>query len=307
MWQLLLKLLSTFGRIGLPAFPHRVCFKVGDPTAPDSEGGAEWKEMTKTRKLWEVWGPVPGRPWEPFHCVTLFAALDHLNGKLRPVLGPLAGVAPACLATGNQLPEWARQRDTLVILDLPGREVVAAGYALANRGDFQPVCTFDNWPNELGVIQSEKILGALLYFAAGISRLRDRMTTASPPVWLCDSERCLGRKPGPGWYDNRYIIEDRLLPGPAMLAAAGIHRVIYVGAAPPPIQAALDLDPYLGELKKKGLEVQAVSTASVESFATPGPLVQVEPKLLTDLSVGLVRASAGGFGGFVPHPSSSGG
>ncbi|MEW6741604.1 MAG: hypothetical protein AB1486_02500 [Planctomycetota bacterium] len=265
-----------------------------------------WREYRNTRRLWETWGPVAGSPWEPFHCVTLFAALDR-PALVKPgsKVGPLADTdVPAHLRPPAELPSWA-SAETLVLVDLPGPRVVSVGYHLAVTGGFQPVCTFDNWPHTLGVVRSEKILGALLYFAAGMSKVWEKLPRSAPPMWLLDADRLRGQKPPPGRFDNRYFIEDRLLPGPALLSTAGIRRVIYVSAGLP-ASVSLDLWQYLSVLVRSGIQVATVSTATVEAWSQSVPYV-AEPESKTTLwSMHVTRSSAGGFGGFVPTPSSGG-
>ncbi|OGV69874.1 MAG: hypothetical protein A3K19_19200 [Lentisphaerae bacterium RIFOXYB12_FULL_65_16] len=312
MWQPLSKLLSWLGDFGPSFDPRGVTVKIGDPRDPDSEGSEGWRDYLDTQRLWETWGPVPGSPWEPFHCVTLFAALDRLNSMSRAAAGPLADRdLPAYLKIPADPPAWTQQPGTMLILDLPGPRVASAGIYFAAMGGFQPVCTFDNWPNRAGVLMPEQILGGLLHYAAAMQKVREGLAVTSPPMWLCDWNRSRASKPAPGRYDNRYTIEDRLLPGPVMLSSAGIRRIVYVTQDLPPqdalpLCAAWDLQAYLMELKKKGFDVQAVSTATTELFAQTGELEARPPGSWDTSWMGLIRSSAGGFGGFVPQPSSGG-
>jgi hypothetical protein len=222
-------------------------------------------------------------------------------------VGPLADLdAPAHLKIPAEPPAWALEPNTMLIVDLPGPRVVSAGLYFAAMGGFQPVCTFDNWPYNFGVLQPERILGTLLYYAVAMTRVREGLTVTSPPMWLCDWDRFRARRPAPGRYDNRYMLEDRLLPGPVMLSRAGIRRVVYVTQDAPPLSAAWDLRPYFIVLKQKGFEVRAMSGQSAETFAELTELrLGVEASFET-WSMELVRSSAGGFGGFVPQPSSGG-
>lgn len=307
MWRLWSRILNAIASLGLPPGFHRTRFRLGDPQACDSEGGMAWKDYCDTRRLWEVWGPLPDSPWLPYHCVTLFAALDHLNGALRPFLGPASGDdAARHLVEAGGLPGWARTRDTMLVLDLPATQLVVHAFHLAARAGFQPVCTFDNWPNERGVANPEAVLGGLLHYAAAMAAARVRLAADSPPMWLCDAGRCRSGRPAPGRYDNRYIIEDRLLPGPQMLAKTGIRRTLLVSAEAPPVVAAWDMHPYLKELERQGIEALAVSTTSGEAFHSPRPLAAEPGKSWNTLANNVMRTSAGGFGGFVPQPSSGG-
>lgn len=313
MWQPLLKLLSFIGNLRFPLLRLRLRVTAGNPELPDSEGGNRWKTFLDTEALWQVWGPPPGSPWDPYHCVTLFAALDLMKRGTPLCIGPLPDSdLPDWLKPSADLPSWARQPGTMLMLDAPGPRAVSAAFHLVTKGGYQPVCTFDNWPNSAGVLHPERILGTLLYYAAALADQRKQLASSALPLWICDHDRISLIRPAPGRYDNRYIIEDRLLPGPRMLRAAGIHSLVYIKAAgaqslPP------DLVPYLTELQKNGFHLQSCSLDTAAGFTGVEPLSPPPPSgCLTALSAsmsnpqmeGLMRSSAGGFGGYVPQPSS---
>ncbi len=306
MWPLLSKLLSAVGKPGFAFIAPTSGFSIGNPLQPDSLGGGLWRNFARTEPLWKTWGPVEGSPWEPFHCVTLFAALDIATRKTPANVGPRPDAEmDTWLRPPAPLPDWTRGPGLMVVLDLPGPHAVSVARHFV-RGGFQPVCTFDNWPNKAGVLKPERLLGTLLHYAAELAHERTRLAAASPPLWICDSDRFSQGKPGPGLYDNRYCLEDRLLPGPALLRSAGIRSLVYVGSsgakAPTP-----DLAMYFRELIGAGFELRTVACASAAAFekAEPMPAPNSRPALarLNDL----VRSSAGGFGGIVPTPSSSSG
>jgi hypothetical protein len=112
-------------------------------------------------------------------------------------------------------------------------------------------------------------------------------------------------RPGPGRYDNRYFLDDRLIPGAATLKQAGIQRIVYVTPLRnDPISA--DLGRHFVEFQKQGFEMLHASLDDRESFAALRPLA-LDSLATFDASVlNFMRSSAGGFGGFVPHPSSGG-
>ena len=311
MWRPLLKTLSAVGRLRFPVLRRAPEVGVGDPRATDSLGGHAWKRFANTEALWQVWGPHADSPWAPYHCVTLFAALDLIVRRSPDRVGPLpVSDAPAWLVYSGETPEWATQPGTMAVLDLSGTQTVAVAYALLSRRAFQPVCTFDSWPNEHGVLKPERLLGAMLFYAAALSERRKRLAADAPPLWICDRDRISGPRPSPGQYDNRYIIEDRLLPGFAMLLASGIHTVVYVGDNPTSAPSP-DLVPYLVEMRYRGLRVQGCSIASEDEFQAAEPLALPDKtrrgaRLTSQRLAGLMRSSAGGFGGYVPHPSSGG-
>lgn len=311
MWQPLLTLLEFLTPSGSGTASHETAFSVGDPNGVDSRLGMGWKRFMSARVLWFAWGPQRGSPWEPFNCVTLFAALDDVLRDCRDCkVGPLAdGDVPDFLKPAAGAPAWANA-NTMVLVDLPGPLSVAVGYLLAATAGYQPVCTFDNWPNKLGVQKPEMILGRLLFYADAMTEVRrEKLHAKSPPVWLCDANRLGGGKPTPGNFDNRYMIEDRLLPGAQVLRQAGITRIVYVDVAPTAARVGnQDLLKYLDFIYMQGVQITTVSVASAAAWQTPENYVRLAsdgPETSAGY-YGLMRSSAGGFGDFVPQPSSGG-
>jgi hypothetical protein len=310
MWQPLLRLLEFLTPAGSRTAAHWTTFNVGDPAAADSKLGMGWKRFLSARVLWYAWSPPQGSPWAPYSCVTLFAALDDVlrdctDCRIGPWHDPQL---PDFLKPSAGPPPWTDPK-MMVLVDLPGPLSVSVGYYLAATAGYQPVCTFDNWPNKLGVKKPELILGRLLHYAEAMTDLmREKLRPDSPPVWLCDADRLTGARPGPGGFDNRYIIEDRLLPGAQVLRGAGITRIMYVDAEAGAGRAGnQDILHYLDTVGRMGISVRTVSVATPESWRAPEnyirPMVAGETSLAM---LGLMRSSAGGFGGFVPQPSSGG-
>lgn len=294
MWSQLSQLLEAVSRWRLPWLRVRKALQVGDRREPDYLGGNRWLVYLVPKELATIFGPRRDGPWWPFHCLTLFAALDYLR---RENTGPLPR-DPLPVA-GLQRPEWLDAR-TLLFVDLKGPESVAAGAALATQG-CDLVCTFNNWPHPEGVIASQHTLAALLRYASWLRESRRWPETAAPVAWLCDNER-LGTVPGrPGQFDNRYYIEESVLPGPNYLRERGIGRIVYLGA---PGQAPLaDLGEHLFEYRQKGFEVAGATLSPEGEFSEPVPLDLAATRFR---KIGYLLAAGGGFGATVPHPSSGG-
>ena len=110
MWQPYSKLLELLGRAGVSFGSQETKFTVGRTDGTDFEGGLDWKRYLTSRTLWEAWAPEPGSAWEPFHCVTLFAAIDELKrdtGHLS--IGPVAAPSlPEFLVAPASMPDCSR-------------------------------------------------------------------------------------------------------------------------------------------------------------------------------------------------------
>lgn len=305
MYRILLEILAKF-RIPLSFTFVRQGLAVGELSALDALGSTRWKEFVSAEKLFDTWAPAVSSRWEAFHCPTLFASIDYLDKKE-------VGCAPDAYyhefaggwtASSVPAPRWLDQQ-TWLILDAPGWISVAVAAQLAQYRVCETVCTFDNWPHPKGLIQPEMTIAALLRYAPMMETVRRNLVFGLPPVWVCDNTR-LGNQPGsPGQFDNRYFLDDSILPGPELLKTNGIQRVVYAspGLSSPP---TADLTDYFNYLIQQGLPLLRVGMSSVEAWkAEPVPVHQI-PKLPLNRG-SFFRATAGGFGSEIPEPSSSSG
>jgi hypothetical protein len=315
-WSLPLELLGRFRlRLGFLTFFSRTRVVVGNPGSRDARESWAWREYLKSHQLFDVWGPLPEGPWAPFHCVPLFAAIEHVpKQQLGPTKPPeqaewgSEGAAPAGAPLPSHVrphgrsPAWASP-STWVMLELPGPASVEAAAWLVTSAGYQPVCTFDNWPHHRGVLKAERILGELLRWASTIAEVRGRLTDGSPPLWICDAERLGGAAGRPGEFDNRYYLDDSILPGPALLRRQGISRLVYVTPTGDEVPLA-DVEAYFADLLAGGIEVLHVGLA--DPSAEPRPF-SAPAKPRKPPRSGFRRSAAGGFGTDVPEPSSGGG
>lgn len=309
MWQPLWKILEFIGRMRLP-LGRSTRLRVGDVLAPDVFGDRRWRDYLSSEKLFDVWGPVPGSPWEAFHCATLFAAVDSISRQ--GLLGPTPPGEAALIDAGTAVKPaerfgrppaalgWAGP-DCMVVVDLPGPQAVALGARFVEAG-CQPVCTFDHWPHSAGLLKAELVLAELLRQAPRVAEARQRLHPGSPPVWICDAER-LGKGPGrPNQFDNRYYLDESLLPGPQLVIRAGIRRVVCV--VPGVLELLVrDIEAYLTELRLRGLGTFGAALTDPE--LQPQPIRPSRSLRQLGLS-GYRRSWAGGFGTLIPEPSSGG-
>jgi len=294
MWSLLLKLLEFIGRIRLPFIKGKTQVKVGNPATVDFLGDYGWRNYLDSRKLSQIWGPHPNSPWTPFHCLTLFVALDYIQ---QDMIGPcdynpwpLQNVKP---------PTWIDAK-TLIFVDLPGPKSVALGSVLAVSG-CDIVCTFNNWPHPKGLVRPEYVLSALLRYASWLGQNRSAFPTPAPVAWLCDQERFSGYSGQPGQFDNRYYIEDSVIPGPKFLLERGITKVVYISEETNVIKA--DLANHLYFYHKEGIRIGHVVAFPEGTLGEPSVII---PEKRNFSTTGFFRSSAGGFGGVIPQPSSGG-
>ena len=301
MYRLWLEFLRFLSYLRLPGFAFKIsAVNIGKPEDTDIMQSMRWKNFTRAESLYSVWGPHQQSVWLPYHCITLFAAID----RFRPEqIGPVAvDTKQFSFLIQDPAPHWATT-NTWIIVDLEGPQSVAVSAWLASIAGYQVVCTFDNWPNQAGLIKPERVLGSLLYFSPFMAEKRKNIQPNFPPLWICDRGR-LGLFPGkPRDFDNRYFLDDSVLPGPLTLRRAGITRVVYVSPADSSDEVQ-DLSLYFKLLVKEGFELLKAPISSRESFLNPVPLIPSEVQLFKG---GFFRSSEGGFGRPIPEPSSSSG
>jgi hypothetical protein len=174
------------------------------------------------------WQLPPDDPWAPYAKYTLAAALDSQQRTELPEVTWHSDVQRAS-RVGRELGAGGTPSDTLFVVDLRGAASVAFGVALsrASSGAVSVVPTFNNWPNEKGLVPAEETLAAMVSMSP---RPRDSRAPLTTPVFLLGSWRLAYRSddPGDGTHDNRYILTPNDLPDATALRARGIQRVLYV-------------------------------------------------------------------------------
>jgi hypothetical protein len=333
MLQLLLRILDQIGRVKLDfgggdgdLFPNDSTRR--RPSSADPLGGGEgdkvllgWEAFRFPQALFEVWGPTSGSPWEFYHTVPLFAALSYpeamkadssdkteiftpTNDKEAFLIAEEAPLLCDEFLNESWGAEWIRQR-LMVIVELPGVQSVPAGVRFARAG-FQPVCTFDNWPHHKGILRPELILKQLLRYAKTMESLRDGILDEGPPVLLADSERLGHRFPSPNDFDNRYFLDDSILPSLDILRRENIRGIVCLlqdDKATP----SRDLCFYFRSLKQLGFSDLYRCDISDPSLDTRLFEDSEISEQFAETRFKFSKANAGGFGLLVPEPSSGGG
>jgi len=255
--------------------------------------------------IFDVWAPEDAR-WSKWVKPVLFACMDsHPSWWLGAVDKTDLSWTPA--ATDN----------VGLVLDLPGAIGVEAGLDLAEQG-YRPVPLYNAIPmpittpeHELfpprAAVEVNPIVAALWY---GRERLGQRPLPAdAPPAFLLDWDRSGGgHKPSPGSFDNRSVSFTTDFPSANFLLAHGVHRVIV--AQPWGIEPKADLAHTLLRWQEAGVTIEL---KRLDEPGAPVPCEVPKPSWFgwawqrALAAVGLSRGRGGGFGDWVPEPSSSSG
>jgi hypothetical protein len=264
--------------------------------------------MTK-QEVYNIWAPPDG-PWSTWAKPVLFAHMPAMSPPPGDMAMPAVDIAWAPPADGS----------TVIVLDLPGNLGVAAAMRLAEQG-YRPVPLYNAVPSPVHTVFSDMPLGtataacvlwpimaAILTATPALDALN--LPYQAPPVFLLDADRRYGTGATimPGMFDNRSVSLPTDFPSATHLLSQGVRRAIVVqhGAHLP----QEDLAHTLLRWQEAGIEILAVALSAPSE---PTPIEVAKPSLYRTLwqrltaTLGLRRNPLGGFGGFLPIPSSSGG
>jgi len=255
------------------------------------------------RELYEMWA-LEGDEWSPWVKPVLFTEMEGLPLPLPTVATP---------AESDLHCSAGFRRDTALVLDLPGLQSLMAAFSLARDG-YRPVPLFNTtFGRRQGVPPSKCVLTSVPALVQVLSSpppeyVRNAIIGDNPPAFVLDSHRLSpDNRPGPGMYDNRWMVFPQDFPSAAFLKSRGIKQVVVIqqGYGSP----ADDLAHVLRRWQEAGLSL-FVQEASESSELRP---LDIQPpsgfrsmiyRVLVLMK--LRRNSAGGFGSIIPIPGEGG-
>lgn len=199
--------------------------------------------------------------------------------------------------------DWISQidYDTMIIVDLPGREGVQEGLALARLG-FRPVPLY----NGVNGPSSKSMIVPVRGIAAALSRGADELSALNirpdaPPAFLLDSDRMSGTGKQPGKYDNRWCVFPQDMPSASYLKNKGIRSVIVRSNG-----RQDDLAHILYRYEEQGIAIYLNNGNTQNRVTVSKPSRFKSMFYRFRIILGLTRNAAGGFGGQIPYPAESG-
>ena len=199
--------------------------------------------------------------------------------------------------------DWATQSDptAAIIVDLPGKDSVLEGFALARRG-YRPVPLYNgvcySSVSTRMAVPMREIGAALFDCARELSTLR--LPHDAPPVFLLDSNR-METRALPGDYDNRWSVFAQDMPSASYLVSKGINKVIVRSD-----KIRDDLEHVLYRYQSLGLMIYKQDGEDLREITVSKPSKFKSMLYRFSVIMGLKRNPAGGFGGMVPEPGSGG-
>jgi hypothetical protein len=247
-------------------------------------------------EVYDAWTPREG-PWSDWVKPALFTQLQRAatSGASRDMSAPAPDTA------------WApRAGDGVaLVLNLPGEESIARGLALLKLG-YQPVPLFNTTAAANAALRIDNLVLALADGAELVRQAASRFGPSTPPVFLLDSLRLRTLRPGPGAYDNRWMVFPQDFPSGNLLQAHGLREAMIVTDE----TIDNDLDHVLRRWRRTGLRLTRKRVSPNEPAAEYRPRSGFSPSIALAwllVSLGLRQNAAGGFGGLIPVPTEGSG
>lgn len=263
-------------------------------------------------EVYQIWAPEES-VWSPWAIPVPFAQMvcADLGGEFSDLLeseGVAAGFLPA--------------PDLAMVVDLPGREAIHLGLALAQRG-FRPVPVIDGSPGpgvsglggswmdqggELGPSGTAVDMRQLLRGLCKGATLLKSLTIAAnaSPVFVLDAMRLAeGRPIGEGVFDNRWKTFPQDYPSARFLQERGVARVVVIQARA--VQPQEDLSHVLLRWQEGGIRLETYGTTE---GGLPRALYVNRPsafRALWQRALAMFGLRRGAFGGFGDWPHGTGG
>ena len=252
-------------------------------------------------QLFEVWAPQDS-VWSPWAKPACFAEMPpDIPGAAMPVYS--GAEPPEGTFDAGPIDTW-----TAFVVDMPGLRSVEVGLGLARAG-YRPVPMFNTAYHAAAIVPVAEILRKLHKAEPEMRSLM--IASEAPPAFLLDARRLEpSTAAAPGKFDNRWVVFPQDFPSANFLLAAGIRHVILLQERRHGEQPRPDLAHVLRRWQEAGL---AIHLQDPDLDEPPFTLEVRRPSSFRSLFyraltlVGLRRNSAGGFGGIIPQPSSSGG
>lgn len=267
--------------------------------------------MTTGEEAYAAWAPEDGR-WSPWVKPVLFATAGVNTAPLPPLPDvPWAPPARAETAKDGSYREGATPAPggpgtTAIVLDLPGRQALLTGIALAERG-YRPIPVLASVPGPAGKKAAVDVGPMQTQLTSAAPRLRELALPAdAPPVFILDEgRRGSGHLVEPGHFDNRSIVFAQDFPSAKHLRAAGIGRVLVVASG----RVYDDVFHALCRWRDAGLvvEKQAPTGIEVTPFDAMAPASYRALAQRAFALLGFKRSPVGGFGVLVPERIESSG
>lgn len=191
------------------------------------------------KELFRIWAPT-GKRWVDWVRPVPFVMMDEYS--------KIYNTTNTIIQTADYIGEC--DKNTAVIVDLPGDESVKEGLALAKAG-FRPIPVFNGTIEQQGAratVDNQSVGMALMHGARELAELE--MDDEAAPAFLLDCNRLHRFKMDVTVFDNSWDVYPQDLPSADYIVSNGIQRVIVVGES-----VSKDLKKILFEYQKKKITI----------------------------------------------------
>lgn len=146
-------------------------------------------------------------------------------------------------------------KDTALIIDLPGMEGIKEAIVLAKKG-YRPVPIYNGTipqENAISNVDTTQIQSGLILEADKLEKIK--LLDDAPPAFMIDSNRTNMFKMSPSIFDNSWDLYDQDIPSSKYLLNAGVKKIIVISS-----KLQRDLKPILFNFQKQGLEIYLADT-----------------------------------------------
>jgi hypothetical protein len=266
-------------------------------------------------EIYNAWAP-PQSPWSQWAKPVVFA---HMATPPNPYVLPPDQVSDPVSASFDITHIPPADGKTAVVIDMPSATGATLALRLANERGYRPVPLYNAVPapfhadtlamyTKAGVaIDMHDILESLRAWADELAALH--LPPEAPPAFILDARRRgAGWSPTPGHFDNRSVSLPTDFPSATFLQSRGVRNALLIQ----PVglgQAQPDLAHTLRRWQDGTVDLSLYEIDAPQRFVRP--LDVPKPSWFGHVwhnvlvLAGLRRNAMGGFGGFLPVPSSS--
>lgn len=194
------------------------------------------------KEIYKIWAPA-GKKWVDWVRPVPFVEMEHFAKGYGSFGTTDNGVHGAEYVDDA----W---KDVAFIVDLPGRESVREGIALAKKG-YRPIPIFNGTVEQKdarATTDNESASLALMQYAGELTRIE--LSENARPAFLTDRNRLQRYRVNLGIFDNSWDVYHQDLPTAEYFLANDIHKIVVVGQT-----VARDLAKILCPFQKKGIEI----------------------------------------------------
>ena len=266
-------------------------------------------------EIYHAWAP-PQSPWSPWAKPVVFA---HMTSLPNPYVLPPDQVSDPVSASFDLTPLPHADGKTALVIDMPSSTGATLALRLANERGYRPVPLYNAVPapfhadstaafSMVGVaIDMRDVLESLRAWADELAALR--LPPEAPPAFILDARRRgASWTTAPGAFDNRSVSLPTDFPSATFLQSRGVRSALLIQPAGLG-QAQADLAHTLRRWQEAKIELSLYEIDAPQPFVRaldvprPSWFGHVWHNVL--VRAGLRRNPMGGFGGFLPVPSSS--